>query len=114
MTEPPVAERLFLAVALDDDARHALAARLAAIADDGLPGKVVPPGNWHLTLRFLGPTSEVRRDLLLAALEVGLDQPSFTARLAGLGAFPRPNGGHRALGRGGRPGGRADRDRRSV
>lgn len=89
MTGPPVAERLFLAVALDDDARHALAARLAAIADDGLPGKVVPPGNWHLTLRFLGPTSEVRRDLLLAALEAGLDQPSFTTRLAGLGAFPR-------------------------
>ena len=91
MTDRPVAERLFLAVALDDDARHALAARLAAIASDGLPGKVVPPGNWHLTLRFLGPTSEVRRDLLLAALEVALDQPSFTARLAGLGAFPRPN-----------------------
>ncbi len=90
MTGPPVAERLFLAVALDDDARHALAARLAAMADDGLPGKVVPPGNWHLTLRFLGPTSEVRRDLLLAALEAGLDQPSFTTRLAGLGAFPRP------------------------
>jgi 2'-5' RNA ligase len=90
VTERSVAERLFLAVALDDDARHALVARLAAMAGDGLPGKVVPPGNWHLTLRFLGSTPAVRRDLLLATLEEDLDQPSFKVQLAGLGAFPRP------------------------
>jgi 2'-5' RNA ligase len=90
VTRRPTGERLFLAVALDDATRHALAARLAAMAGDGLPGKVVAAGNWHLTLRFLGPTTDVSRDLLLAALDDGLDQPRFTVRLTGLGAFPRP------------------------
>jgi RNA 2',3'-cyclic 3'-phosphodiesterase len=84
------AERLFLAVALSDDARHALAARLATMLPDGVPGRAVAPPAWHLTLRFLGPATEVQRDRLLAALDDDLTEPPFTIRLTGLGAFPRP------------------------
>jgi RNA 2',3'-cyclic 3'-phosphodiesterase len=91
VTDLPATERLFLAIALTDDARHGLAARLEVMAAGVLPGRIVPPSNWHLTLRFLGTTSAVQRDLLLASLEADLDERSFTTRLTGLGAFPRPS-----------------------
>ncbi len=83
-------ERLFLAVALDDDARHAIAAHLDVQLDGRrLPGRTVPPENWHLTLRFLGPTSAQQHDQVLAYLDEHLAVGPFRITFTGLGAFPR-------------------------
>jgi len=82
--------RLFLAAPLDDDARHALASFLTGGAMPEVPGRRVPPENWHITLRFLGRSTALQQDKLLAALDQGLDQKPFSIGFAGLGAFPYP------------------------
>jgi 2'-5' RNA ligase len=79
--------RLFVAVPLPDEVRMALADRLGPGA---LPGKVVPPENWHVTLRFLGGTDEVSYERLLAALDGTELGPEFDVGLGEMGAFPRP------------------------
>lgn len=85
-----VGERMFLAVELDDTIRHALATRLEASLDgELLPGRPVRPENWHITLRFLGTTTERQRDQLLAHLDQHLVVAPFRVRFRGLGAFPR-------------------------
>jgi len=82
--------RLFVAVPLTDDARHALSGLIRTAAPGGLPGRPVPPPNWHLTLRFLGDVDAVGRDRMVAALDqADLGEP-FTVAWDGLGAFPRP------------------------
>jgi 2'-5' RNA ligase len=54
-----------------------------------LPGRPVPPGNLHLTVRFLGRVEEPTRDRLTAALdEIDLGG-GFELRLGAMGAFPR-------------------------
>lgn len=83
-------ERLFLAVVLDDNARHAIAAHLDDQLDGRrLPGRPVSPDNWHLTLRFLGPTTAQRRDQVLAYLDEHLVVEAFRISFTDLGAFPR-------------------------
>ncbi len=81
-------ERLFLAVALDEEVRRGLDAGLEEIRP--LPGKPVPPENWHITLRFLGATDEVARDRILAELDQTELPAPFRISFADLGAFPRP------------------------
>ncbi len=81
-----VVGRLFIAVPLLDEPRHAL----AALLDGPLPGRVVRPQNWHLTLRFVGDTDELTYERLLGALdEVDFGEP-FRATFGALGAFPAP------------------------
>ena len=83
-------ERMFVAVALGDQTRHALAAHLvAALGGDRLPGKPVPVDNWHITLRFLGATSTLQAETILAHLDDHLARQPFRVRLMGLGGFPR-------------------------
>lgn len=83
-------ERLFLAVELDDITRHAIAAHLdATLEGERLPGRRVPAENWHITLRYLGSTTTVQRDLVLAYLDHHLAVDPFRIRLVGLGGFPR-------------------------
>ena len=77
-------ERLFIAVPLTDQAREKIAAALPP-----LPGRRVPPQNWHFTLRFLGDTERARRDQLALTLRRVRLGPSFSIRFDGLGAFPR-------------------------
>ncbi len=87
--DEPLTERLFLGVALADEVRHGLAAFLEARAGM-LPGKPVPPTNWHLTLRFLGVAEESQRDQVLAFLDEHPLTLPFVLGFDGLGAFARP------------------------
>lgn len=85
MREPgAAAERLFVAVPLTGKARQEIVARLP-----DLPGRLVPPENWHFTLRFLGSTEPRMRDVLAAELRKARVGREFSIRFAGLGAFPR-------------------------
>lgn len=75
----------FLGVALTDDARRAVQARIALVE---LPGNVVAPADWHLTLRHLGRTelgalAYLRESLRMADLGIG-----FPLTFGGLGVFP--------------------------
>ena len=80
----PAAERLFIAVPLTEHARQQIIARLPV-----LPGRLVPPQNWHFTLRFLGDTDPGMRDALVAELGKERLGPAFSICFGGLGAFPR-------------------------
>ncbi|MEA2002479.1 MAG: RNA 2',3'-cyclic phosphodiesterase [Actinomycetota bacterium] len=85
-------DRIFLAVALDDTARHAIATHLETSLKGekaAVPGKKVPPENWHITLRFLGPSSAVQRDRIVADLDQHLMVDPFRIRFTELGGFPR-------------------------
>jgi 2'-5' RNA ligase len=83
--------RLFLAVVPPERTRHDLAARLdRAFRDDPLPGRVVHPESWHITLRFIGDPGEVNLDRLLWELEELDGEGPFEVSIDGLGAFPRP------------------------
>jgi 2'-5' RNA ligase len=86
------AGRLFLAAPLSDEIRTALADHLdTALSGRALPGRRVPPRNWHLTLRFLGDCTIDARDKVVAALGEGSPGAQFSLGLGGLGAFPRPD-----------------------
>ena len=80
--------RIFLAVDIDDDLRHGLAAHLNDNAGR-LPGSMPPPANWHLTLRFLGKTAQPAYEVLLSKLDEADLGDGFTLGFGGLGAFPR-------------------------
>ncbi len=84
---------LFLAVQPDEQTKSLLAQMLARAHDDEwpLPGRLSPPENWHVTVRFLGKLEDVTQDRLLAGLDESPLPPTFTVTLAGMGAFPRPD-----------------------
>jgi 2'-5' RNA ligase len=82
--------RLFLALPLTEEARHELVHVLSGSTPGGLPGRLVRPENWHVTLRFLGEVEEVGRDRLLAGLDEADLGPPFTVKWGDLGAFPNP------------------------
>ena len=56
---------------------------------EALPGKVVPPENWHLTFRILGETVKDAHAKLID--ELGRESLGASAEIAfgGYGAFPR-------------------------
>jgi 2'-5' RNA ligase len=83
-------ERLFIAVALTDGAREAIAAHLRTSLPGGVPGRVPPAANWHLTMRFLGDTSRADRTTVRDALAAADLGPAFDVVFGGLGAFPNP------------------------
>lgn len=62
----------------------ALADRVASLP---IPGRLAPPENWHITLRFLGTVDQVTYERFLSALDVA-DVGPFRVRLGGVGAFP--------------------------
>jgi 2'-5' RNA ligase len=92
--------RLFVAVPLDEDARAAVEAVVDGVRAGEPEGRGV---RWvrleglHVTLRFLGPTSESRVKELEAALQVAAAGASpIRATITGAGSFP-PTGRPRTL-----------------
>lgn len=79
-------ERLFVGVPLTETARRAITKSLP----NTLQGKIVPPQNWHFTLRFLGSTFPNVRDDIIARLKAATCGKSFEVRFSELGAFPHP------------------------
>ena len=61
---------------------------MAAALPNALPGRTVPPPNWHFTIRFLGEIDPARAGQIADALAATTLPPSFGATLSGLGAFP--------------------------
>ena len=79
-------ERLFIGIPLTDEARRGLERSLPR----NLPGKTVPPQNWHFTLRFLGSTLPAVRDDVISRLRAATCGKAFSVRFNELGAFPHP------------------------
>lgn len=79
-------ERLFIGVPIPERTRESLARQLP----QSLPGKAAPIGNWHFTLKFLGPTEPVHRDRLIDQLREIRFGRAFEIAFDTLGAFPNP------------------------
>ncbi len=91
MTAAPAAGRLFLGVPLTEEVRRGLVAHFEqALGNRAIPGRRVPPENWHLTVRFLGDTPPETYERMLAAMGAASFGDSFVLTFGCLGAFPRP------------------------
>lgn len=76
---------VFAAVALSDEARIALADQAGQL---DIPGKLVPPDNWHLTVRFLGSVDQVTYERFIGGLDQADLPAAFRVRLGRVGGFP--------------------------
>ncbi len=83
-----VTERLFVALSLAPEIRMAIDAWRLELA---LPGRPVPAGNLHVTLRFIGDVDEVGRDRVLALLDQTETPDPFVMHIGDVGAFPNPS-----------------------
>jgi len=81
-------DRLFVAAPVPDEVRLALSHELSEL---DIPGRKTPPGNWHVTLRFLGDVDRVTYERFLAEFERVTDVAPFIVGLNGIDAFPRPS-----------------------
>ena len=94
--------RLFIAVPLDAAAAEAVTGIVDAVRAQPLPAgdrdvRWVRLDGLHLTLRFLGPTTDARIDPATAAMRgVAASTPPATGRFTGTGVFP-PGGRPRTL-----------------
>jgi 2'-5' RNA ligase len=94
--------RIFVAAPLPPAASAAIADVVERIRAEGVPGggrdvRWVRLDGLHLTLRFLGPTTEDRVALAREAVrEAAVDQGPFAVTLGGAGTFP-PGGRPRAI-----------------
>lgn len=81
--------RTFIALTLGEQSRKAVAAQIARLRPLSKAITWTPPGNLHLTLRFLGDQTELElSEVMLALQEAAKGVPAFTMGLRGLGAFP--------------------------
>lgn len=88
MVEQPLIPdgRVFAAVKPPIDVVAAVDDRLGS---EVIPGRRVPPENWHITLRFVGETEPVAYERWLANLDAASKPSPFRLSLGELGAFPR-------------------------
>jgi len=80
--------RLFIGIGLPEIYRQSLKAMIESLSE--LTDTSVNwsrPGNWHLTLKFLGETDETRIPAIRTAL-AAVDFSAFPMRAGGAGAFP--------------------------
>jgi len=82
----PSVGRLFLGVPVTEAIRSGLRAHLEG---EDLPGRIVSPERWHLTLRFLGDTPPDALERLREALSAEDLGGRTTLAFDRLGAFPR-------------------------
>ncbi len=80
--------RIFVGVPIDQETTDQLAAWAATLE---LPGRLVPPESWHLTLRFIGQVDEVGTERVSAALDERDFGGPFRVRFGSVSAFPRPS-----------------------
>ena len=90
MSDVDSAGRLFIGVPLTEEARGAIEQHLRTSMPDGVPGRVVPAANWHLTLRFLGATRTDQLAAIVRHLRAAELGNAFETGFGGLGAFSRP------------------------
>jgi 2'-5' RNA ligase len=88
--DPDSAGRLFIGVPLTEEARRAIDSHLQGALPDGIPGRAVPAGNWHLTLRFLGATRTDQLATVVRHLREAELGGAFDVGFGGFGAFSRP------------------------
>ena len=81
--------RLFIGIGLPNAYQDRLPSFTNGLKD-GLATKVrwSKPGNWHLTLKFLGETDEALIPDISTALN-SIEAPPFTLKAGGVGVFPR-------------------------
>lgn len=82
--------RLFAGLKVPDGARGAIQAASAPLVD-ALGVRMVPPENWHLTLKFIG---DVQDDAVVKRIGDALSSVEFSpfeVLLMGAGAFPNPH-----------------------
>lgn len=81
--------RVFIAVPLDPELRDAAAGLRRWLNSTADQLRWLPPGNLHLTLKFLGEIAEERLTKVAEAVrEVARRSRRFTITLTGAGAFP--------------------------
>lgn len=81
--------RLFIGIALDDDARRACEALAGRLERAGLRASFIPAANYHLTLLFLGNVEDKRVPDVVAALRgVAREHEPFSLTFDRVGAFP--------------------------
>ncbi len=80
--------RVFLAVSPPLEVRLALIDQISHLL---IPGRLIPPHNWHITLRFLGDVDEVACERYVAAIDQSELGSGFPMRIDHLGAFPKPS-----------------------
>ena len=76
--------RVFLAVPVPVEIKHALAAVVSGIQ---IPGRLVSPDNWHITLRFLDVVDVVTYERFVSEIDTPAET-AFRLSLDGFGAFP--------------------------
>jgi len=83
--------RAFIAIEIPEATREGMAAVQARLKNAGADASWSRPEGIHLTLKFLGETSEERVPEILQALALALsDIERFRLRIEGVGTFPNP------------------------
>jgi 2'-5' RNA ligase len=95
VADPPGTSRLFMAVPVADQVREAIAGLMEKVAGGPVDRRMPGQPRWvrveglHLTLRFLGPTPDVRlQELATAIATTAAEAVPFPIELSGGGAFP--------------------------